>query len=219
MADDRFLAEQIHKIERLLAERAGERNFDDVMEAMMTGLAIAHEALGPGHPLSKALEAQVPQPYEVKIVGALKTMTAMYRAGRLSDPRLQIAREVEGDFLATAESTVKTADKATDPQARQVHLGVAAFLAGGVLEDGLRRLCDKHGLVYEAGNTSITKLVNLLYQPSKGVTHIDAGEMKHVTAWGGVRNKADHGHFDQLGLVEVSMMVTGVQDFLARKLS
>jgi len=74
-------------------------------------------------------------------------------------------------------------------------------------------------LSYDAQKASISKLQSVLYSPSNDVEEIDGSENKQITAWGDTRNKADHGKFSELKEVDVSMMITGVRAFIARRLA
>jgi hypothetical protein len=214
MVEDKSIAERVRMVKMLSDSENG-----DYHEAVLLALTVVHETAGLGHPLAVNLTKLAANPSSFSDMrAACRTLVTLFGQGALGNKALKIAREIEGDFLAAAEAQVKAAEATTDANARQLRLAVAAFVAGAVLEDGLRRLCDKHGAEYEAGRTSLAKLQTALYQPGKGIEHIDTGENKLITAWGDTRNEADHGHFDKLGLVEVGMMVTGVRDFLSRRL-
>jgi hypothetical protein len=149
---------------------------------------------------------------------AAQAVVDLFDDGNLEAPTLRIAHEIESDLLGVAEAQVKIAEISTAPTQKTVSLAIAAFLAGTVLEDALRRLCDANGLQNEAGRTSLSKLQALLYQPSKGVEMIDVGETKQITAWGETRNNADHGNLDQLTQTDVTILVMGVRAFVDRHL-
>jgi hypothetical protein len=151
-----------------------------------------------------------------RAVAAARAVITLYDGGGLTSPRLAIAHELEGDLLEIAQQQVQRAEAATEPEVKTVHLGIAALLAGAALEDGLRRLCDAHGLAYDSQRTSVAKLQAVLYQPSSSIAVITASDNKQITAWGDVRNKADHGKLSQLTHSEVLAMVIGVRGFLDR---
>jgi hypothetical protein len=132
---------------------------------------------------------------------------------------LTIAREIEGDILDIAQTQAEAAETSKDAAHKQVHLGIAAFLAGASLEDALRRLCDARGIAYDAQRTAISKLQAALYQPAKQIEVISQSENKHITAWGDTRNKADHGRFDEITQTEVVAMIIGVRALVEKHLS
>ena len=106
----------------------------------------------------------------------------------------------------------------TDATHKQLQLGIAAFLAGAALEDALRRLCDANSISYDSQRTSISKLREVLYQPSNQIEVISQSETKQITAWGDTRNKADHGRFSEITHSEVLSMVIGVRGFIDKHL-
>lgn len=166
-----------------------------------------------------ALESALKAADSMRARAASRGVVALYDEGALKSPRLAIAREIEGDILDIAQGQAEAAENAKDPAHRQVHLGIAAFLAGASLEDALRRLCDARGLTYDAQRTSLSKLQAALYQPSKQIEAISQSENKHVTAWGDTRNKADHGRFSEITHTEVVSMVLGVRTLIEKHLA
>lgn len=152
------------------------------------------------------------------ILGACRTLVSLYDQGALQSPRLRIAREIEGDLVGIAEAQFKAAEHAADPQTKQTHLAIAAFLCGAALEDALRRLCDRHGATYDPSRTTIARLQQALYSPSSGAEFIDGSENKQITAWSDTRNKADHGKFSEIRESEVNTMLIGARAFIDRRL-
>ena len=132
--------------------------------------------------------------------------------------QLAIAHEIEGDILDIAQGQVEASETPRDSNHKQLHLGIAAFLAGAALEDALRRLCDANGRSYNPKKTSITILRGKLYQPSNQIEVISQSETKQITAWGDTRNNADHGRFSEITHSEVLSMVIGVRGFIDKHL-
>jgi hypothetical protein len=129
---------------------------------------------------------------------------------------MEIAREIEGDFLDTAQLQAQAAEKTSDNNEKQLQLGISAFLVGAVLEDALRRLCDANNIIYDPQKTSISKLQAALFQPSKQIEIISSSENKQITPWGDTRNKADHGRFEEITQTEVVTMILGVRTFIEK---
>ena len=83
-------------------------------------------------------------------------MVTLYEQGRLRNPRLAIAHEIEGDILDIAQKQVEASEKNADETQKQLQRAIAAFLAGAALEDALRRLCDAHGVSYNPQRATIS---------------------------------------------------------------
>jgi hypothetical protein len=87
----------------------------------------------------------------------------------------------------------------------------AATIAGAVLEDTLRKLCDSADIEYSAKtnidslNSDLAHVYNKLIQ-------------KEITAKAHLRNDADHGHFDRVRPEDVSDMVRWVRRFVTERL-
>jgi hypothetical protein len=122
--------------------------------------------------------------------------------GPLSGVEGFVAGEVFGDFLEMAQHL--------SDQGAPYHVA-AASVAGAVLEDGLRRLCKANSRTW-VGDSSVSKLNDLLhkYQMYDQVT------WRQIQVWGDVRNKADHGEFENVDAGAVASMIPGVREFLFR---
>ncbi|MGH9556340.1 MAG: HEPN domain-containing protein [Terriglobales bacterium] len=89
----------------------------------------------------------------------------------------------------------------------------AASLAGAVLEDTLRRLCDSKNISYPQ-RTNIDSL-NAELAKRDGY---DKLVQKEITAKADLRNKADHGEFDKVKEPDVRDMVRWVRRFVTAQL-
>jgi hypothetical protein len=185
-------------------------------EAANLALSVLHDTVGGSHPLMSGINDALSKADYSRALAAARAVITLYDGGGLTSPRLVIAHELEGDLLEIAQQQIQRAEAATGAEVKTVHLGIAAFLAGAALEDGLRRLCDAHSLTYDTQHTSIAKLQAVLYQPASGTAVITASDNKQITAWGDVRNRADHGKLSELTHSEVLAMVIGVRGFLDR---
>ena len=94
----------------------------------------------------------------------------------------------------------------------------AAVIAGSVLEEHLRQLCDKNGIeivIKKNGKLKSKKADSLnsdLYRKlSYGIL-----DQKNVTAWLDLRNKAAHGKYDEYTNEQVDLMLRGVSEFICR---
>ncbi|MEZ4733260.1 MAG: hypothetical protein R3E79_39700 [Caldilineaceae bacterium] len=138
-----------------------------------------------------------------KWLGILQAVSDDLRSGMLSNMRELVAAEVFTDLSEMAEYLVG--------QGYQIP---AVSVSGAVLEDALRKICEKSSIAW-SGESSISKLNVLLYKANL----YDKVEHGQVEAWGKLRNKVDHGDFAQAEDIDVDnarRMVEGVRDFVAR---
>lgn len=131
-------------------------------------------------------------------LGVLRAVREDLEGGDLTDIRTLISAEVFTDFLEMAEHLHKTGYK--DP---------AASLVGAVLEDGLRRIANNHGVKRK----SREDLSSLNHKLANAGTYGRLTQ-KQVQVWTEVRNSADHGHFDEYTADDVANMISGVGRFL-----
>jgi hypothetical protein len=88
-------------------------------------------------------------------------------------------------------------------------------LTGSVLEEHLRKLCDRHQVPVDAPDGVPRKVETL------NAALVKAGaygklDQKSVTAWMGLRNDAAHGHYERYTQEQVALMLEGVRNFLTR---
>lgn len=135
-------------------------------------------------------------------VGILKALKDDLESGFLTDVRELVIAEVFTDFLDMAKHLLDADYK--DP---------SASLTGAVLEDGLRKLCDKSGIQVKVSDDIAalnTKLAD------KGT--YNRLVQKQIQAWKAIRDSADHGKFSEYKREDVESMVQGVQRFLTENL-
>jgi len=109
-----------------------------------------------------------------------------------------IKAEIFEDFLSMSEYLLE-----------QGYNAPAASLAGGVLEDSLRKICDKHGISYPEK----TKINSLNTDLAKAGIYT-ALVSKEIIAKADIRNSADHGKFEEFKKEDVEEMVKWVRRFI-----
>jgi hypothetical protein len=149
--------------------------------------------------LSEAKESATNAYYTMHCLGVVQAAQRDFEAGLLFDVRALIAAELLGDFIEQAE-TLLTAS---------YHVP-AASLAGAVLEDTLRKLCEKHDVPLPE-NTKIDRLNGELARAQV----YDKLVQKRITAIADIRNNADHGHFDKFRKEDVEDMIKWIRSFAA----
>lgn len=126
---------RIDRIQKLTGRDQGTTEY---YEAASLAQSVLHDTVGGSHPLMAALENALKSADWTRAVAAARGLLALYDEGALKSPRLAIAREIEGEILDIAQAQAQAAEISHDTARKQVHLAIAAFLAGASLEDALR---------------------------------------------------------------------------------
>jgi hypothetical protein len=163
---------------------AGSRYLEDV-KAVHKTWSIAHS--GRLNPLASTLMA----------------LKADFESGHLQSITEIVHAELFGDFLEMADHLLDQGYK--DP---------AAVIAGSVLEEQLRKLCDKNGLSTDQGGKP--KKSDSLNSDLAGASSYSKLDQKNVTAWLDLRNKAAHGKYGEYTRDQVGLLVQSIRDFITR---
>ena len=137
------------------------------------------------------------------LLGILRAMRADYAAGYLSSVAELIHADVFADFLEMADHLLSQGYK--DP---------AAVVTGSVLEEHLRKLCDKSGIATNNGATP--KKADLLNAELAGASAFSKLDQKSITAWLDLRNKAAHGKYTEYTKEQVQALLDGIRHFMVR---
>jgi hypothetical protein len=148
----------------------------------------------------KSISRSRDEEVEILLRGILSALRGDYDAGRLQSFEELIHADLFSDFLEMAEYFLQEGYK--DP---------AAVMAGGVLEEHLRKLCAKHGVTVPTK----PKLDSMNSDLAKAGAY-NKNDQKQVTAWAGLRNDAAHGNYGNYGDDEIKLMVAGIRDFSSR---
>jgi hypothetical protein len=133
-----------------------------------------------------------------KALGILKAAKDDYENGYLFDTRTLIEAEVFSDILEQAEELLKKG-----------HYQASAVIAGCILEDGLRKLCDKNSVTFskkptiEPMNVELAK-IGIYNQFIKD----------KVSSIGKLRNHAAHGEWNEFEKKDVEDMIRDVRRFM-----
>lgn len=139
-----------------------------------------------------------------ELVGILKALRADYEAGHMEAIHELIHADIFSDFLMMAEYLLEEGYK--DP---------AAVLAGGTLEEHLRKLCHKNNIEIMK-DISHYRTADGLNADLASVIVYSKLDQKSVTAWLDLRNKAAHGKYDEYTKDQVALMVQSILDFISR---
>jgi len=143
------------------------------------------------------------------MAGILRALRSDYDAGRLQSVEELVHANMFSDFLEMAEYLLREGN----------YREAAAVLAGGVLEQHIRQLSDKHGtgttFTDRAGNIK-PKSVDTMNNDLQKAGVFDKNIWKQVTAWYGIRNSAAHAKHTEYDQKQVEQMVEGLRNFLTR---
>lgn len=137
------------------------------------------------------------------LVGILRALRADAEAGFLKRHEEVVRAEVFGDFLEMSDHLVSTGFK--DP---------AATMAGGVLEEHLRKICMKHAIPLNDNGRArpASRLINEL---AKGGV-INSLEQKQLVTLTDLRNKAAHGKYGEYSEQNVRLMIESIRLFIIK---
>ena len=120
------------------------------------------------------------------------------------------------ETLARAEVFDDLVDVAQHLHENGYHLP-AASIAGAVLEDSLRKLCDAQGV-----DRSGCRGINALNERLRQADIYPQPQWRQIQAWGDLRNQVDHHdfeHADEVDADAVERMIAGLRDFIVRYLT
>lgn len=144
------------------------------------------------------------------LAGYARGLRADYAGDCLTTFREEFNADLFADFLAMAEHLLQS-DQLMQP---------AAVLAGGVLEEHIRKLCGKHGVGVtwtDKRKKVHPKSVDTMNGELCNKGAYGKNEQKQVTAWYGIRNSAAHvDKFDELDAGAVQNMIDGLRIFVSR---
>ena len=135
-----------------------------------------------------------------KMLGVIQAAEDDYENGALFDIKILIEADLFDDFLEQADHLLQ-----------KEYYQPAAVIIGCVLEDGLRKLCDKHE-------------ISLPDRPSLDGMNIDLAKegiynksvQKQITFFAGLRNDAAHGNWNEFDKTNIEAMLKGVRDFMEK---
>lgn len=187
----------------------------DASEFITAGLSAIHRAVGATNPMTRRIETVIREcsPHRLYAIvphvgGALKALQNDIKSGYLTSVQELIHSSVFSDFLEMAEHLLDEGYK--DP---------AAVLIGGVLEEHLRKLCNKNGIDTEFltnSGVSRSKKADTLNADLAKAGVYSTLDQKSITAWLDLRNKAAHSRYSEFSREQVELLLQSVRDFLVR---
>lgn len=184
----------------------------DLVRFVTRARAVIHRVAGTPSPYVDQCEQiakgeQYPGFIAIHLVGVVESLRTDVAAGYLQSQRELVHGELFADFLEMSQHLLDEGYK-----------DAAAVIAGSSLEAHLRQLCTKAGidLAIQSGPDVIPKKADRLNADLAGAGVYGKLDLKNVTAWLDLRNKAAHGNYDQYQAGQVALLVSAVQDFITR---
>lgn len=146
--------------------------------------------------------------HTTSIMGVAKALRDDLKAGYIRSLVELVHSDVFADFLEMAQHLCEAAYK-----------DAAAVIAGSTLESHLRGLCSKAGITVEipkADGSVVPKKAEAMNSDLASSEVYSKLDQKSITAWLDLRNKAAHGKYGEYTQEQVSVMVSGVRDFIVR---
>jgi hypothetical protein len=138
------------------------------------------------------------------LIGILRAIRADYSSGHLKSFAELVHADIFADFLEMADYLLQ-----------QGYKDAAAVIVGSVLEEHIRKLCQKHDVaILQSGGGP--KKADSLNSELAGATVYSKLDQKSVTAWLDLRNKSAHGKYGEYANEQVSVALLGVRDFISR---
>lgn len=148
---------------------------------------------------SKSLGGHILTP----LSGILKALRSDYIAGNLQSITELIHADIFSDFLEMSDYLLQ-----------QAYKDAAAVIAGSILEEHLRKLCDKNSI--SVIQNQKPKKADTLNAELAGANVYSKLDQKNVTAWLDLRNKAAHGKYSEYTKDQVALLIQSVRDFITR---
>jgi hypothetical protein len=144
------------------------------------------------------------------IRGTLRGLKNDYESGLLDDLPQMIETNISYDYMGQAEQLLG------EGVAGQYDYVPAAVLAGAVLEDALRRLCQRQTPPIDTLKPNgDKKTLDPLITDLQRVNVFNTAKADQLRSWAKIRNYAAHGEFAEFNRAEVEAMIAGIKTFIA----
>lgn len=146
--------------------------------------------------------------HTTSVLGVVKALRDDLKGGYIRSLVELVHSDVFADFLEMAQHLCESAYK-----------DAAAVIAGSTLESHLRGLCGKAAIPVEVGKADgsvAPKKAEAMNSELAAAGIYTKLDQKSITAWLDLRNKAAHGQYAEYTQEQVSVMVSGIRDFIVR---
>jgi hypothetical protein len=143
------------------------------------------------------------------LVGIAQGLLADLKSGYMKSLVELLHADFFADFLEMAQHLLDCRFK-----------DAAAVIAGTSLEVHLRALCAKSNIsttTSKSDGSILAKKAEALNTELAAAGAYEKLDQKNVTAWLDLRNKAAHGKYTEYQENQVSLLISGIRDFIGRK--
>lgn len=179
-------------------------------EFRSAGLSFLKNTYGSEHPHYQEFFKRTNEAYpsEIKVGrGILVAVKKEIVGGWAQTTQGIVSAEIFADFVEMSTHLLEEGYKDAD-----------AVMIGSVLEEQLRQLCRKHSIDVEiiTSNGNAPKKAEAMNADLAKQSVYNKLDQKNFTAWLDLRNKAAHGKYSEYTKEQVSIMLLGASDFMAR---
>lgn len=183
-------------------------------QALVTkAIAAVHRVSGTNSTYAKEVERLLKtlnhlHMHTTSVIGVVKALRDDLSGGYIRSLVELVHSDVFADFLEMAQHLCDAAYK-----------DAAAVIAGSTLESHLRGLCSKAAIpvdVPKADGSVAPKKADTMNSDLAAVGTYLKLDQKSITAWLDLRNKAAHGKYAEYTQEQVSVMISGIRDFIVR---
>ena len=176
-------------------------------------IAAIHRITGPSSAYSNDVERLISDKpnlhdHTSSIVGVAQALRDDIQAGHVISLIELTHADIFADFLEMAQYLLDSKYK-----------DAAAVIAGSTLESHLRKLCQKNGVdIDETDNrgNSRPKKADRMNADLARENIYSKLDLKNITAWLDLRNKAAHGLYTEYTEEQVVLLISGIQNFISR---
>ncbi|MEQ9032431.1 MAG: hypothetical protein RLP44_27180 [Aggregatilineales bacterium] len=144
------------------------------------------------------------------ILGILRGLKSDYEAGLLQSLSQMIEANLASDYMGQAEQLLG------EGVSGQHDYVPAAVLAGAVLENSLRTLCQRHSPPIDTVKPNgVKKTLDPLITDLQKANVFNTAKAAQLKSWAKTRNSAAHGEFTEFNRKDVEAMILGVKNFIA----
>jgi len=219
---DQFV-KQIEKIEKMYETLCAKSKYDDLSDLCLEEItrivslviSAVNRISGPNSIYSNQLKKDLENRPSTSIntlnarivMGTLKALKEDISSGYLKSIGDLIYGEIFSDFLEMSSYLLDEGYK--DP---------AAVIAGGTLEEHLRKLCNNCNIpiIITTQKGPKPKKAEQMNSDLVGKNVYSKLDQKNVTAWLDLRNKAAHAKYSEYTKEQVSTMIMGIREFISR---
>ncbi len=174
-----------------------------------SSLSFLQRVFGENHTYYIDFNREVKKGYKREVetgIGILEAAKEEIKGGWIFTVKGLVSAEIFSDFLEMSQYLLDEGYK-----------DAAAVIAGGTLEAHIRQLCNKYniGTEIQTPNGTKSKKTDMMNSDLVKAGAYSKLDQKNVTSWLDLRNKAAHGKYSEYIKDQVTLFISGIQNFIA----